>query len=584
VPAAPAERSAILRRDRRNRGRNAANQGHCNVTSPLLPREFSAPVIIVGGGPVGMMLALNLSTFDVRSIIVNTDPAPRWHPKGSTHNARTMEHYRRHGLSKAIRTFGLPSDYPTDVGYFTRWTKWEIARLAMASERQKMEAVRNAAATDQIPEPLLRCNQMYVEAHVFRHLQTLPTVELRFGWRCNDWSESADGVSIEIEEVATGRHQTLRCQYLIGCDGGQSSIRRKLGIRYSGEKPEEQPYMGGTMVSTYVRAPELLSVIPHKSCWQYWTVNAALRSNIVSLNGKDEFIFLTQLAANEQKPDDARIRRRLLDSLGREIDLHFIGHWTWTAGQALVAERFGRGRVLLAGDAVHLFTPAGGFGMNTGIDDAANLGWKLAGAVQGWGGPKLIESYEIERRPIAFRNTGLARSLNRSIGAVPVDAAIEESSPAGDEARRKTGEFLAGFGEEYASLGIQLGARYASSPLVADDGTAPPADDPYRYTPTACPGGRAPHVWIGREVSLFDKLGSGFTLLRLNGRAPETRALEAAAAVCGIPLKTLDVDVAEARDLYERDLALIRPDQHVAWRGNELPEDCSALIRRVVGG
>lgn len=544
----------------------------------------SAPVIIVGGGPVGMMLALNLNTFGIRTILLNEETGPRWHPKGSTHNSRTMEHYRRLGMADNIRGLGLPADYPTDVGYFTRWGTSELARLPMPSEQEKMATVRNASCTDQVPEPILRCNQMYVESFVFQELKKIPDIELRFGWRCVDWTETASGVVADVEEVATGRKEKLQGHYLVGCDGGQSFVRRKLGIRYEGEDPERQAYLGGTMVSTHVRAPSLISAIPHKLCWQYWVVNTQVRSNLVALNGKDEFIFLSQLSATEDKPDDQRIGRRLLDSLGKEIDFEFLGHWTWTPGQALVAEKFGRGRVLLAGDSVHLFTPTGGFGMNTGIDDAANLGWKLAGAIQGWGGPALLQSYEIERKPTASRNTGLARLFTKNVGNVPVGAEIEDDSPAGESARRETGDVLATFQEEYDSIGIQLGARYDGSPIIVNDGTSPPADDPFQYVPSACPGGRAPHIWLRDKTSLFDAFGTGFTLLRLNGHGQSTEPLEAAATARGMPLKSMDIDLSEARDLYERDLVLIRPDQHVAWRGNELPDDCAALIAQVSGG
>jgi len=290
----------------------------------------------------------------------------------------------------------------------------------------------------------------------------------------------------------------------------------------------------------------------------------------------------SQQETADAPPDDAAIARRFLGSLGKDIPLHFLGHWCWTPGQALVAERYGEGRILLAGDAVHLFTPTGGFGMNTGIDDAANLGWKLAALVQGWGGEALLASYEIERRPIGLRNTGQARELTNNVGGVPVGPAMAEDSASGAAQRAEAGRYLANFGEEFASLGIQLGARYDGSPIIAADGSAPPRDDPYTYIPSACPGGRAPHVWLSRGVSLFDRFGQGFTLLRLGKR--DGAALIAAARRRGVPLSVVDVDHPAARDLYERDFALIRPDRHVAWRGSELPEDCAGLIAQVTGG
>ncbi len=547
------------------------------------PDQTNAPVIIVGGGPVGMMLAMNLDALGVRSVIVNTHPRPQWHPKGGTHNSRTMEHYRRLGIASRIRDLGLPPEHPGDVVYMTRLSGWELQRIRMPSEAEKRRAVRNAGPVDQVPEPLLRCNQMHVEAFLFGHIGTLPNVVNRFGWHCQSWSQDADGVSAEIEEVESGRRETWRGRYLIGCDGGPSLVRRSLGIHYTGEQPEKQAYLGGGMVSTYLKVPDLHArVVGGKKSWQYWTVNKDIRSNTLCIDGDAEFLFNTRLRADEQKPDERYIAQAFLASLGVDLPFEAIRHSTWVAGQALVAERFHQGRAVLAGDAVHLFTPTGGFGMNTGVDDAANLGWKLAALVSGWGGPGLIDSYAIERRPIALRNTAAAKRLARNVGAVPIGDDIERDTPEGAEARRLASEFLSGFGQEFGSLGIQIGARYDGSPIVAGDGEQPPHDDPEIYVPSSVPGGRAPHLFMPDGSSLFDHFGRGFTLLSFSDAAP-VAALEQAARARGVPFKTLRIGHAPGRDLYRHDFALIRPDQHVAWRGNRLPDDCDGLIRRVTG-
>lgn len=263
-----------------------------------------------------------------------------------------------------------------------------------------------------------------------------------------------------------------------------------------------------------------------------------------------------------------------------------ISHQPWTAGIALVSEGFGAGRVLLAGDAVHLFTPTGGFGMNTGVDDVANLSWKLAALVHGWGGSRLLETYEIERKPIAFRNTEAAKNLAKSVGDVPVRREMEEDSPAGARARLDAAQFLSRFGEEFASIGVQLGARYDGSPIVIPDGT-PPTDSPVEYIPTSVPGGRAPHFWLaagrGAGGSVFDQFGAGFTLLRLRETADNGGDIASAARRLGVPLKVVDVYDPEARELYGCDVALIRPDQYVAWRGNRSPADPDKVISRVIG-
>ncbi len=543
--------------------------------------DTQTPVVIVGGGPVGMVLAIQLDALGVPCVLVNTDTCTRRIPKGSTHNSRTMEHYRRLGIVDKIRMLGLPADDNTDVAFLTRLNGWELARLEMPSSSEKMRRVQNAGPTDQVPEPIHRANQMYVETFLFEHVKTLRNVWLRYGWQCVDFNDTGDGVNVRIEEIASGKQETLRCGFLVGCDGGQSFVRRKLGIQYAGEKSLDQAFLGGRMVSTYLRAPELYRCIRKRS-FHYWVINPSMRSAIVTLDGAGDFLFWIQLRASDEQPEDNEIVRAFRFGVGEDIGVEIIGRSLWTAGQALVAEKFGAGRVLLAGDAVHLFTPTGGFGMNTGIDDAANLAWKLAAVVQGWGGSKLLASYESERKPIAVRNTSAARGLARSVGDVPVAPEIEENSVQGAAARQKAGAFLSTFGEEFASLGVQLGARYDGSDIVVTDGTSPPPDDPANYVPSACPGGRAPHLWLPDRTSLFDHFGRGFTLLRF-GTGRSTESLESAARARGIPLKVFDVPAPEGRDLYGRDLALIRPDQHVAWRGNRLPEDCLSVLATVTG-
>ncbi len=543
-------------------------------------------IVIVGGGPVGMMLALNLAALGTRSVLINRECAPRWHPKGSTQNSRTMEHYRRLGIVEKIRALGMPPDLPTDVAYFTSLNGWELARIPMPSERKKLAARDAAPPDDQVVEPIFRCNQMHAEAELFEQIRRCPLVEKRYGWQCTAWSEQADGVTVDTEEIATGKRETLRGAYLAGCDGGHGIVRHQLGISYQGDTPELQPYLGGPMVSTYVRAPGLPATA-RNTCWQYWVVNRHIRSNIVAIDGTTEFIFNTRLERPDQKPDQQMIAAAFRDSIGCDLPFELISSETWTAGQAFVTERFGAGRAWMAGDSVHLFTPTGGFGMNTGVDDAANLGWKLAAMAQGWGGPNLLASYEAERRPVAFRNTGAAKALARNVGKTPVGPAINDSSPAGEQARRAAADYLRGGGEEFASLGVQLGARYDASPIVVSD-AAPPSDKLIAYRPSSIPGGRAPHLWIGegRAIgdSLFDRLGTGFTVLRLGPRPPSADALMAAFKARGVPINTVDVPAPLARDLYERDLAIIRPDQHVAWRGNSEPPDANALVARITGG
>ncbi len=547
---------------------------------------FRVPVAIVGGGPVGLLLALFLDHYGVRSVIFNNEPEVRRHPKGSTHNSRTMEHHRRLGISEQIRALSLPIDRPTDVTYYTRLTGWELGRIRMPSEADKRRTVAASAATDQIPEPILRANQMYVEAFLLAHARTRANITVRFGWHADRFDDDDGGVTVEAAS-RSGARETWRAQYLVGCDGGRSFVRRSLALRYHGFAKLDSPHYGGRMNATYLRAPTLYrDHLAHRHCWQYWVVNPEVRATIISLNSDDEFLVFSKAPDDGAPPTDEAMAHMVKRGVGVDLPIEIIGHWPWTAGVALVAERFIAGRVILAGDAAHLFTPTGGFGMNTGMDDTSNLSWKLAALVQGWGGPDLLQSYQTERRPVAERNTIAARDLNKQLASLDVSPAVEQDTDVGERARAAVNAHLKGFGEEFASIGVQLGARYDGSPIIAADG-APPPDDYVRYTPSSVPGGRTPHCWLGagrgRGDSLFDHLGRGFTLLRLGSRAPDAAAIVAAAAQRRVPLKVLDVPGDEARDLYRRDLALIRPDQYVAWRGNEPPADADRLLAQLTG-
>jgi len=342
------------------------------------------------------------------------------------------------------------------------------------------------------------------------------------------------------------------------------------------------------MISSYLRAPTLYhDYLGRRRAWMYWVANPELRGTLFALNGKDEFTFWTKPRDAEAPPDEAAIRYALFRCIGTEAPIEFIGHQPWTAGAALVAEHFGGGRILLAGDAAHLFTPTGGFGMNTGIDDVANLSWKLAAILQGWGGKSLLASYEAERKPIAVRNTRAARIIAKQVGVLDIPAGVEDDSSAGAMQRQELGAQVSTYlGAQFAPIGVDLGARYDGSPVIASEGPAP-TDSIVQYIPTGEPGGRAPHYWLGagRGIgdSLYDRLGKGFTLLRLGPKPAGGGDLAEAANRTGAPFDILDVPDSAMRDLYGADLVLIRPDQHIAWRGENSADNASAILARVTG-
>jgi hypothetical protein len=339
------------------------------------------------------------------------------------------------------------------------------------------------------------------------------------------------------------------------------------------------------MLALYFRSRNFYDLVPPRRCWQYWAVNRERRSFLCAIDGESLLVYHTQLPRGEE-PTEAFARKSLAISTGRDFPIERIGTATWTAGFTLVAERYGdpHGRVFIAGDAAHLFTPTGGQGYNTAVDDCANLGWKLAAACQGWGGPRLLGTYETERKPIGHRNTGFARAMADSIGRMAIPANLEEETPDGARSRDELGKKLVEHcNREFDIPGIHFGVFYGGSPVVCDDGTPPPADEWHRYAPHATPGARAPHLWLSDGVSIFDRFGRDFTLLRLGGATHDAGGFEAAAERRGASIHVLDVPLPEARDLYGRDLVLVRPDHHVAWRGNALPAAPQQVVDTVLG-
>ena len=548
---------------------------------------LESPVLIAGGGPVGLVIAIELGRRGIGCVVLNDAPDTASHPKANAIGARTMEHFRRLGVAKPIRAAGLDDDHPTDVAYFTSLTGIELARLHLPC---RTEALRMARAGEgpwgASPEPPHRCSQIFLERFLRRRAAEFPSVDLRFGWRFLSFREERDFVLGEAEEAATGRRVSLRARYLVGADGGASVVRRGLGIEYEGERGVVRQFMGGSMHSAYFRArldPSWLSV---NRSWQYWVFNPDVRALIVHVDSREHF--LAQIRVPEGVDHRAVDSGGLLHRAARSnFPLEVISALPWIAGHALVAQSYGRGRVWLSGDSIHLFTPTGGLGMNTGVDDAVNLAWKLAARVQGWGGENLLASYEAERRPIGKRNISFARDYAISIGDVPVTDEVERDSAAGRAERAALGVRMNEHAfREFVIPGVQLGLRYDASPIVAYDGSTPPPDTPNVYTPSACPGLRAPHLWLGEGANapaLYDRLGTEFTLLRLGaGRADPAPFVEAAAAR-RVPLSVLDLPGNAARDLYGAELALIRPDQHVGWRGDRAPADAMGLIDKLRG-
>jgi len=541
-------------------------------------------VLIVGGGPCGLMLANELGRRGVSVALVDQKPSTAFNPQANATQARTMEHFRRLGFAQEIRSLGLPTNFPTDVAYFTRYARHELARFRLPSAGEATERIKRLSGSWSAAELPHRVSQKFVEQVLRRHAEGLPSVSINFGWRLVRFSQRGHAVEALIERVADGRTRTVNASYLIGADGPRSTVRQALGIDYVGDQKTLRDFFGGRMHAIYLRAPDFYRVVPHPPAWMNVTFNRERRAFMAAVDGKSEFAFHTQLRPheNEHEITDGRAAAMFRAAVGAALDLEILSRGTWTAGFALVAERFQRGRVFIAGDAAHLFTPTGGLGYNTAVEDAVNLGWKLASVVRGHSGAGLLDSYEAERQPIAVRNTRFAKAFADSIGNFTPVPEIEDDTSAGESARRHAGEYLAAHGKaEFDIPGITFGGRYDGSPIVIDDRTAPPCDEANVYVPCAKPGGRAPHVWLTDETSLYDRFGFEWTLLRLCSKT-KAQNLVAAAAAAGIDLKVLDLSIDGVRDIYGADLVLVRPDQIVAWRANAV-HDPNAILSRVLG-
>jgi 2-polyprenyl-6-methoxyphenol hydroxylase-like FAD-dependent oxidoreductase len=552
-------------------------------------------VLIAGGGPCGLMAALELGRRGVRCLLVDRKPSTAFNPQANATQARTMEHFRRLGLAEQVRALGLPADHPTDVAYLTRFAGHELARLRLPTAAAAHGLARTLSGSWSAAELPHRVSQKYVEAVLRQHAQAQGSCELRYGWELQHWTDTGQGIEAVVAPVAAPgsaavppEPQVVQAAYLLAADGARSPTRARLGIGWEGATGFRRRFMGGRMLAVYLRAPDFYRLNPNDRAWMYVQVHPRQRAFILSIDGRSEFAFHVQLPedASEEAPDEAQARRLFAQASGLSIDIEILSMATWLAGHALVAQRFRHGRVFLGGDAAHLFTPTGGLGYNTAVEDAVNLAWKLHAVLRGQGGEALLASYEAERQAVARRNTGYARRFADSIGLFEAVEALDDDTPAGAQARAQAAAPLEAHARlEFNIPGVTFGARYDGSAVIVPDGSAPPPDAANSYAPSACPGGRPPHAWLADGRSLFDTFGAGWTLLVLGaGGVPDARGarfVEAAQAL-GVALSVVAHADEALRALYEAPLALIRPDHVVAWRG---PDDAQAasVLARVLG-
>lgn len=553
--------------------------------------DIETEVAIVGGGPSGLMLAIELGCRGVPCILLEAQVNPPTLPKANATSARTMEHYRRRGFADQVRAVGLEASHPQDVMYCTRLAGLELARFQIPTRDQL--ASRSAfgdytEAAWPTPELPHRAQQIFIEPILRRQAARYPQVDRRFGWAVDHVEDLGAHALVRASEATTGAQIEVRARYVVGCDGSRSAVRRTMGVQYEGASQEQRDFFGGQMLSIHFYAPQLyrsLASGPLKTrAWQSWIVNPQMRGILVAINGVDEFCLGIQLKAGQTEADvDIAIVMQTLCGVDQlPFAYTVLNKGTWTAGFMLVAEQFRKGRLFISGDAAHLFTPTGGMGYNTSVDDVVNLGWKLAAVVQGSAGDALLDTYFQERHPIARRNTAFARSMAESIGRLPVPQEVEEAGAAGDAARTALGVALLQHSRtEYNIPGLQLGLRYESA-IVAQEDAPPPPDQPNSYQPSGYPGARAPHITLEGGESLLDRFGRDFTLLCLGGGQSLQVIWGAEALAMGILLDFVALDDAHVREIYGADLVLVRPDHHIAWRG-EASASAAAVLALACG-
>ena len=538
-------------------------------------------VLIVGAGPVGLTLAIDLAWRGIDVTVVETRKAGEPpEPKCNHVAARTMEIFRRLGLAEKVRNAGLPADYPHDISYRTSFVGDELTRIKIPCRRDRFTMKDGPDCNWPTPEPPHRINQIFLEPILFEHAASQPRIRILNRTAVEDVAIGADSADVALRDLDSGKVRRMSCRYLVGCDGARSIVRKAIGAELTGDAVVQR------VQSTYICAPALIGLQRHERAWGTGSINPRRSGMVYAIDGRERW-----LVHNYMKPDEGDFDSvdrdsclRTILGVGADFDYEIISKEDWY-GRRLIASKFRDRCAFIAGDAAHIWVPYAGYGMNAGIADAMNLSWLLAAHLNGWAPATILDAYEAERWPITSQVSRFAMSHAeaeiRRRGSVPAE--IEDDGPAGERAREEVGRLTYEINvRQYACAGLNFGSYYDRSPIIAYDDGKPPAYTMDSYTPSTVPGCRTPHQWCNAGRSLYDEMGPEFTLLRFD-RSIDVAALGAAAHERGLPLKILDVDRPASARPDGDNLVLTRPDQHVAWRSNRLPSDCLALMDRVRG-
>jgi 2-polyprenyl-6-methoxyphenol hydroxylase-like FAD-dependent oxidoreductase len=544
--------------------------------------ERHTSVLIAGGGPVGLTLAMDLAWRGIDVTVV--EPRRRGEPPPAKCNhvaARSMEIYRRLGVAGKLRQAGLPFDYPNDVSYRTSFTGTELTRIPIPCRRDRYDATDGPDCGWPTPEPPHRINQIFMEPILFDHAAQMPNVTIVERASLTDFEQRDDGVVASVKDLESGTVSLIECRYLVGCDGGRSLVRKKIGAGFQGDPVVQRAQ------SSFIRAPDLIHLQRVERAWATFSLNPKRSGNVYAIDGRERWVIHNYLREEEADFDavDRDWAIRTILGVGEDFDYEIIATEDWY-GRRLVADRFRDRRVFICGDAAHIWVPYAGYGMNAGIADATNLSWLLAAHLNGWAGAAILDAHERERLPITEQVSRFAMNHAQAMAsqrrAVPEN--IEEQSPAGEAARADLGRSAYKLNvQQYCAGGLNFGSYYDDSPIIAYDGASQPPYSMSEFTTSTVPGCRTPHFDLPGGRSLYDALGPEYTLLRFD-REIEVGSIMRAATHSGLPLVLLDIPSGSDGGLYDRGLVISRPDQHVAWRGDGVPDDPGALIARLRGG
>ncbi|MBC7585951.1 MAG: FAD-dependent monooxygenase [Tardiphaga sp.] len=545
--------------------------------------RLKADVVVVGAGPVGLTLAIDLAWRGVKVIVVESRSRGEPPSVKSNHvSARSMEIFRRLRVAGKVRDAGLPADYPNDIAYRTAFLGREITRIPIPCRANRYTAKGGPDTEWPTAEPPHRINQIYLEPVLFAHLEAMSNAQILSATTLTDFAQSEQGVLARATDTQ-GRVVEIACTYLVGCDGGRSGVRKAIGATLSGDAALQY------VQSSYIRAPSLLSMLLDNGgvpAWASFSLNPQQSGNVYAIDGKETWLVHVYLKPGLTDFDAVDRDQAIRTVLGVDgtfaYDLLSKEDWI---GRRLIADRLRRDRVFICGDSAHLWVPYAGYGMNAGIADAANLAWLLAARLAGWGAEGILAAYEAERLPITEQVSHFAmnhaHAMTKARGAI--SSQIDAEGPEADAYRASIARSTYDLNvQQYCCAGLNFGYYYERSPLILYDDEPAPPYAMGEFTPSTVPGARVPHFMLADGQSLYDAFGHGYTLLRFDPTVDVT-ALIGAADRTGVPIDLLDISAACVPDVYRQKLLLARPDQHVAWRGDQPPADPEALVNAIRG-